>query len=155
MDLVIGQQAANQVLMTAVDRASKYSILRLSPSKKAEDVTAVIIDAFLNLACIVLTMTYDNGKEFAYHEDITKALGALYFFATPYHSWERGLNEHTNGLIRQYFPKGMNFSILTPKMVQNVQDNLNHRPRKILGYRTPFEVFHNTEINLLSVAFGD
>ena len=83
MDLVIGQQAANQVLMTAVDRASKYAILRLSPSKKAEDVTAVIIDAFLNLACLVITMTYDNGKEFAYHEDITKALGALCFFATP------------------------------------------------------------------------
>ena len=69
------------------------------------------------------------------------SLGALSYFAKPYHSWERGLNEHTNGLFRQYFPKGSDFSILSDSDVQRVEDKLNSRPRKILGYQTPREIF--------------
>ncbi len=65
-----------------------------------------------------------------------------FYFATPYHSWERGLNEHTNGLVREYFPKGTDLSRVTALVVQQVEDRLNHRPRKVLDYRTPFEVFH-------------
>ena len=82
-----------------------------------------------------------NGKEFASHAQIATSLGALSYFAKPYHSWERGLNEHTNGLFRQYFPKGSDFSILSDADVQRVEDKLNSRPRKILGYQTPREIF--------------
>ena len=84
-------------------------------------------------------MTSDNGKEFAAHERIAEKTGALFFFAKPYHSWERGLNEHTNGLVRQYFPKGTDFTILTPEAVDEVERKLNNRPRKILDFETPFE----------------
>ena len=83
------------------------------------------------------TITFDNGKEFSHHEEIAKALEMDCYFATPYHSWERGLNEHTNGLVRQYFPKGTDLSAIQSNQIQFVEDQLNNRPRKVLGYRTP------------------
>ena len=86
-------------------------------------------------------MTFDNGKEFAGHEIMAEKLKMAVYFAHPYHSWERGLNENTNGLLRQYFPKGNYFEEVTEAQVQTVVDRLNHRPRKILGFKTPFEVF--------------
>jgi IS30 family transposase len=76
------------------------------------------------------------------HATIAKALGVQCFFARPYHSWERGLNEHTNGLLRQFFPKGTNFKITKPGELQRAVDLINHRPRKSLDYRTPHEVFY-------------
>ena len=85
------------------------------------------------------TITADNGKEFARHKEIAKALDAEFYFARPYHSWERGANENTNGLIRQYIPKGTDFSELTDDMLAEIEWKLNHRPRKTLGYRTPLE----------------
>jgi len=100
----------------------------------------------------VITLTFDNGKEFAKHTDIAQVLNANCFFAHAYCSWERGLNEHTNGLIRQIFPKGMDFSKLTGAAVQKFENWLNLRPRKSLNYLTPFEVMHNTKINLQNVA---
>ena len=90
----------------------------------------------------VHTITTDNGKEFAAHRAVAKALEALFFFAQPYHSWERGLNEHTNGLVRQYFPKATDFRKLDPAELERVETLLNNRPRKALGYRTPAEVFN-------------
>ena len=90
---------------------------------------------------IVHTITSDNGKEFAGHGEITEALGAGFFFATPYHSWERGLCEHTNGLVRQYFAKGTDFREVRGDEVRRVEGLLNGRPRKVLEYRTPEEVF--------------
>ena len=87
------------------------------------------------------SITWDNGKEFAHHERITTLTGMRCYFATPYHSWERGLNEHTNGLVRQYFPKKSNLDQVTEEEIQYVEDQLNNRPRKVLGYRTPREVF--------------
>ena len=87
------------------------------------------------------TGTSDNGKEFAGHEIIAKELGMRFFFANAYHSWERGLNENTNGLIRQYFPKKTDFKKLAQKEILDVQIQLNNRPRKTLGYRTPYEEF--------------
>ena len=98
----------------------------------------------LPLADRIETITYDNGKEFASHAQIATSLGALSYFAKPYHSWERGLNEHTNGLFRQYFPKGSDLSILSDADVQRVEDKLNSRPRKILGYQTPREFLLST-----------
>ena len=88
------------------------------------------------------TITADNGKEFAYHEKITKALGAQVYFAHPYHSWERGLNENTNGLLRQYWPKSTDFKAVKDSDVERVVTELNHRPRKILGYQTPPELMN-------------
>lgn len=99
---------------------------------------------------ITHTITSDNGKEFAYHGRITKELQAQFYFANPYHSWERGLNEHTNGLIRQYLPKQTNFTNLKKEQIQCIQDRLNHRPRKSLGFKTPAEVFYATIIKQLA-----
>ena len=91
----------------------------------------------------VHTITFDNGKEFAAHQDIAHALKTKIFFATPYHAWERGLNENTNGLIRDFFPKGTDFSTISSAEVAKVERLLNARPRKSLGFRSPQEVFHS------------
>ena len=88
-----------------------------------------------------LSLTLDNGKEFARHEVITSVTGIDVFFAHPYHSWERGLNENTNGLIRQYLPKGTDFRTLTLEKLRSIMDRLNNRPRKCLGFKTPNQLF--------------
>jgi len=89
----------------------------------------------------VHTITLDNGKEFCQHEAIAAALQARIYFAHPYASWERGLNENSNGLIRQYFPKKYDFTRITNAELKRVAEQLNNRPCKTLGYRTPNEVF--------------
>jgi len=139
-DTVIGrgQKAA---ILTHVDRKSKYTKLALLPEKSSASVQSACDASLLPIAHKIETITYDNGKEFAGHTEIAARLSAQIYFAKPYHSWERGLNEHTNGLLRQYFPKGSNFSTLTHAEVQRVENKLNSRPRKALGYKTPSEVF--------------
>lgn len=89
-------------------------------------------------------MTADNGKEFAYHETIAEALEADFYFARPYHSWERGLNENTNGLLRQYFPKNRNLRKVSYEEVVQAMDKLNRRPRKTLGYATPYDLMQQS-----------
>lgn len=89
----------------------------------------------------VFTITADNGKEFSQHEWIAAVLGIEIYFAHPYHSWERGLNENTNELIRQYIPKGKDFAEITGADIMTIQEKLNNRPRKTLGFETPNEVF--------------
>jgi IS30 family transposase len=89
----------------------------------------------------VHTLTYDNGKDFAHHDHIAEELEAEGLFTHPYHSWERGLNENINGLIRQYLPKGTEFRLLTQQDIQNIMDKLNNRPRKCFGFKTPNQVF--------------
>ncbi len=153
LDTVIGKQGSHPVLVTAVDRYSKFTKISLAKDKSMEEVGCKTAISLAKLPFDIKTITYDNGKEFANHEDVGLILRAKTYFAKPYHSWERGLNEHTNGLIRQYFPKRMDFSKLTKDMVQRVEDLLNFRPRKSLNYLTPFEVVYNTKINLSSVAF--
>ena len=91
-------------------------------------------------------LTLDNGKEFAEHERMAAALETEIFFAHPYCSWERGLNENDNGLLRQYFPKEMELLEITDAQVQRAVERLNHRPRKVLGYKTPHEVFFGVEM---------
>jgi IS30 family transposase len=129
-------------LLTIVDRKAKYTRLRRLPDRKAATVAAATIDLLGDLGDRALTITADNGKEFADHARISKKVGATFFFAHPYSSWERGLNEQTNGLVRQYFPKGSDFTEIEDWEVQWVEDRLNNRPRKTLGYATPAEVFH-------------
>ncbi len=87
------------------------------------------------------TITADNGKEFALHTRVSRHLDAGFYFAKAYHAWERGVNENTNGLVRQYFPKGTSFADITPAAVAKVQNKLNSPPRKVLGYKTPNQVF--------------
>lgn len=139
-DTVIGAKHQG-ALATYVDRCSKFAIIRKLPNKGAAGVTTETIAAFSPISRVVETITYDNGKEFAAHQTIAKSLEAQCYFAKPYHSWERGLNEHTNGLIRQYFPKATNFHEVTAEQVAVVAEKLNNRPRKVLQYRTPKEVF--------------
>jgi transposase, IS30 family len=129
---------------------SKYTKLAKLPHKSADSVVQACTRVLLPLADRIETITYDNGKEFASHVEIATSLRSLSYFAQPYHSWERGLNEHTNGLSRQYFPKGSDLSIVSDTDVQRVEDKLNSRPRKILGYRTPREVFFNAKTVLSS-----
>ena len=92
------------------------------------------------------TITFDNGREFAEHEKMAAELKADICFANPYHSWERGLNENSNGLLRQYFPKGMGLTDITEEQVQEAVERINHRPRKVLGFKTPHEVFFGVEL---------
>ena len=94
-------------------------------------------------------MTYDNGIEMAKHQEITKKTGMEIYFAHPYSSWERGTNENTNGLIRRYLPKGTDFNKITLKELLSIQEKLNNRPRKIIGYKTPKEII---DFELKSVA---
>jgi IS30 family transposase len=87
------------------------------------------------------TLTVDNGKEFAEHQSLSQAPGIDISFAHPYHSWERGLNEHTNGLLRQYLPKKIPFDTLTQKQLDKIAAKINNRPRKVLGRLTPYKAF--------------
>src|ERR1700692_4252080 len=143
-DTIIGANHRGAV-MSHVERTATYTKLAKLPDKTADSVVRACARVLLPLADRIETITYDNGKEFASHVEIASSLGSLSSFAKPYHSWERGLNEHTNGLFRQYFPKGSDLSIVSDTDVQRVEDKLNSRPRKILGYRTPREVFFNAK----------
>lgn len=124
-------------ILSYVDRHSKFTLLKKIGKKTAENVRQATVEKMRSLP--VHTITYDNGKEFSGHQDIAKDLNALCFFAAPYHSWERGLNEHTNGLVRQYVPKLSDFKDLSDDEMQIIENRLNNRPRKVLQYKTPFE----------------
>ena len=139
-DTVIGKQGGS-VLVTLVERKTRFSVVGKASNRTAREVTSVILERLSPLAPHVQTLTYDNGKEFAMHQEISKELDASGYFAHPYHSWERGLNENTNGLIRQFFPKGKDLTEVTDAEVQKVMDKLNNRPRKCLGFKTPNQVF--------------
>jgi len=139
-DLIVGAEHKGAIL-SLVDRHSKYTKLFLLKGKTMEEVTAAIIQTLKKEKRHLHTITYDNGKEFAGHAVIAKKLGVKCYFAKPYHSWERGLNEHTNGLVRQYFPKKTFFDTITVEDVQRVENILNKRPRVILNFKTPHEVF--------------
>ena len=141
LDTIIGQNHQGAIV-SIVDRVSKYTLLYLVEKKNSKQVSEAIIKELMDLKDLTFTLTVDNGKEFAKHKEIAKALGASVFFAKPYSSWERGLNEHTNGLVRQYFPKKTRFDTITNSDVKDVERKLNSRPRKVLNFKTPSEVFH-------------
>lgn len=128
-------------ILSLVERTSRYTLLHKLEAAQAEPTTRAIIARLRPHRARVHTITADNGKEFAFHARVATRLGAGFYFAKPYHAWERGLNENTNGLVRQYFPKGTSLARVTPAAVARVQNKLNSRPRKVLGYKTPNEVF--------------
>jgi transposase, IS30 family len=138
-DTVIGVNHTGMIV-THVDKASKYLLAGLAKNKTVQQINQVTMGLFEHIEQgFRKTMTFDNGREFCGHQTLADRLGLSCFFANPYHSWERGLNEHTNGLLRQFFPKGTNFKIVKPEALQRAVDLINHRPRKSLDYRTPYE----------------
>ena len=142
-DTIVGKDHQGAIV-SLVERKSRYTLLRKVEKRKAERVKMAItlaLNPFKGLA--LKTLTYDNGKEFAEHAAISESLEVQTYFARPYHSWERGTNENTNGLVRQYFPKKTDFATLSEEDVARVQYLLNNRPRKCLGYRTPAEVIQS------------
>jgi IS30 family transposase len=128
-------------LLTLVERKTKLTKIAKLPRSTAVATRKAAVRRLKPVSDAVHTITFDNGKEFAAHQDIAQALDAKIFFATPYHAWERGLNENTNGLIRDFFPKGTDFTTVTAAEVAKVERLLNSRPRKSLGFRSPQEVF--------------
>jgi len=140
-DTIIGKNHRGAIV-TMDERKTKLRLAVPLPGKKAEAVKLAMISTLKPLEPFVKTITYDNGKEFVEHEKMAKALSCNTYFAAPYHSWERGQNENANGLLRQYFPKSMPLDEVTEQEVIVAVDKLNSRPRKCLGYKTPYEAFH-------------
>ena len=128
-------------------------MIRKLSGKDAAPLALKTIEALQPIKDLIHTITADNGKKFAKHLEIAKELEISFYFYKPYHSWERGANENTNGLIRQYIPKGTDFCGITDEFACWVEDKLNNRPRKRLGYLTPNEKFNLVLANSNSIAF--
>jgi IS30 family transposase len=140
-DTVEGSKGSG-FIATHVERKTRYTVAAKVADKSADTVTRATFDAMRKLPPEkVKTMTFDNGKEFAGFKELERGLDMRSYFARPYHSWERGTNENTNGLLRQFFPKGMDFGRIMQSDVDIALELLNNRPRKCLNYRTPTEVF--------------
>ena len=130
-----------QRLLTLVDRKSGYLIVKKLVPNKIFSLSDLVVEETLKFKRKIKTVTFDNGSEFAQHKLIEKKSNIKIYFAYPYHSWERGTNENTNGLIRQFFPKGMSGDKISASDIKKVEYLLNHRPRKRLNYLTPYQVF--------------
>jgi transposase, IS30 family len=152
IDLVIGKNHKG-ALLTINDRASGILFMGKVESKEASVIQQKTIELLKDWKPIIKTITSDNGKEFANHRFIAEDLDIDYYFAKPYHSWERGANENLNGLIRQYFPKKSNFENIEEQQIKTVVNILNNRPRKRFGYKTPNEIFAEKINKLNTVAF--
>lgn len=150
IDLVVGKNHSSP-LLTVVERKSGMAWVRKLGDKSAASVEEKLMEILLPINNYVYTITSDNGKEFAYHKSIAEKLGADFFFARPYHSWERGCNENYNRLLRQYFPKKTDFTDITDAQILQVQERLNNRERKRLGFISPFQYLQKLLIN--NVAF--
>jgi IS30 family transposase len=139
-DTIIGRNH-QQAIVSVVERKSKLCFLKKVERRTSEAVKQALSTLLKPFQEKCHTITSDNGREFANHQEIAARLRVGFYFAHPYSSWERGLNENTNGLVRQYFPKKSDFSKITDSDIQQVMDRLNNRPRKTLGYKTPNQVF--------------
>ena len=146
-DLVMGANHKG-ALVTMVERSTAYTLIGHVKRKTAEGVKEEQIRCLEPYREDVITLTTDNGREFAKHEEVAETLDVSIYFAHPYASWERGLNENTNGLIRQYFPKDEQLKEVDSDRIDEAVEKLNHRPRKSLNFRTPHEVFHETDEQL-------
>jgi IS30 family transposase len=142
-DTVIGANH-KQAIVTVVERKSGYAVMAKVSNKTADLVDSAIIEALMPFQARVKTLTYDNGKEFSGHARIDEALGSTGYFARPFASWERGSNENFNGLLRQYVPKKRSMNTVDTEEITMIQNRLNNRPRKRLGFKTPAEVFNQS-----------
>ncbi len=134
----------NTAIATFAERKSGYFLAGKMENRSATEMSKISVQLFKKHVpkCLRKTCTNDNGPEFAEHQATEKALTMTMYFAHPYHSWERGTNENTNRLLRQFFPKDTDFTDVSQKEIDWAADLMNHRPRKRLNYRTPYEVFH-------------
>ena len=149
VDTMIGK-GHHQAIVTLTERRSRLALLRKVDRRTAEWVSNAVVDLLHPVADCTFTITGDNGKEFAEHERIAQALDVDFFFAHPYAAWERGANENMNGLVRQYIPKNRELSSVTENELEEIMFKLNHRPRKSLDYKSPFEVFFEHPVALTS-----
>lgn len=133
-------------LVTLVDRKSRYLLCRKAASENKDVVAQTMIECLKGYPCE--SITPDRGKEFSSHGKVAAATGAEFYFALPRHPWQRGTNENTNGLLREYFPKKTSLANVSDEEVQAVEEKLNHRPRKCLGYLSPAEVLFQTSLHL-------
>jgi len=138
-DLINGAAKTGN-LVTVVERATRFTLVDRTDTKEADEVTSVLCELFLQVPKVArVGLTLDNGKEFARHEVLARTTGLDVFFARPYHSWERGTNENTNGLIRRLYPKQSSFARIGKIELRRIDRYLNDRPRKCLGWKTPRE----------------
>jgi len=145
-DLMIGPKQAS-CLGTLVERKSRYLILVKLPNKKSETVTSAFAKKLSRFPSgFKKSLTYDNGVEMANHKSFTKQTGMQVYFANPYSSWERGTNENTNGLVRRFYPKKTDFNLICQEQLNVLQQKLNNRPRKVLGYYTSTEILIHENI---------
>ena len=156
-DLMIGL-GQKSAIATVVERKTRYTFIIKIDNRKSKTVTKAFAKSLNKLPeNLRKSMTYDNGIEMANHKWLTNKTGMNIYFAHPYSSWERGTNENTNGLIRRFFPKGTDFNKITIKQLNDAQNNLNNRPRKVLGYKTPTEKLQeeiNTNWAFSEITFG-
>ncbi|MGB0881234.1 MAG: IS30 family transposase, partial [Polaribacter sp.] len=146
VDLIIGKNH-NKAMLTINDRASGTLKIRKVPSKESKVVSRAIVEELKEWKPYIKTITADNGKEFADHKYVAEELGIDFYFARPYHSWERGSNENLNGLVRQYFKKSSDFESITQEQVKDVEFKLNQRPRKRFNYENPIFVMDQLLFN--------
>jgi len=140
VDTVMGS-GDKHCVFTMVERKTGLAAIGKLENRTKEEVRKRTVNLIRAQKHPVLSMTADNGTEFHSYTAIENETGARFYFATPYHSWERGLNENTNGLIRQYLPKGKSMARLTQKQCDDIAMKLNRRPRKTLGYKTPEQIY--------------
>ena len=145
IDTIVG---ANQkgAITTVVERKTSLVRISIPTTKKAIEIENETIRIMSSLKNKIHTITSDNGLEFSNHKNISQTLEYKHYFCHPYSSWERGLNEYTNGLIRQYIPKGTSFNDITPEYIKMIEDKLNNRPRKALNWKTPNEEFYGLKM---------
>lgn len=148
-DTIIGK-GRKGALLTLVERKTLYTVIRRLTGKRSDLLAKEAVKAIRDIKEKVKTITFDNGLEFSAHESIAEGLETDIYFAHPYASWERGINENTNGLIRQYFPKGTDFNKVSDEEVQFVMDRLNTRPRATRNFKSPNEMFLGRRVNLLA-----
>ena len=149
VDTMIGKRH-KQAIVTLTERKSRFTLLGKVAQRTAQAVQNQIQHLLLPVKDKAHTLTSDHGKEFAYHEQIAEMLQLKFYFAHPYAAWERGTNENTNGLLRQYFPKKYDFQSVSTKKIEQATQKLNFRPRKSLRFKTPFEVFYRSSVALTS-----
>lgn len=140
IDTIFGKDQKS-FLLTIVEMRTKYTIIRKIPNKEAATVRAEIEKIIAETGIVINTITSDNGGEFAEHAVLSKTYGFEWYFCHPFCSGERGLNENTNGLIRDFLPKRTDFNLISDEEILEIQNNLNSRPRKTLGFKRPVYVF--------------
>ncbi|MDB4837006.1 IS30 family transposase [Marinomonas sp.] len=140
IDTVLGKHGTGSIV-TLLERKTRFYLIKKVNSKSAKEVTQATIELLMPFKDHVHTITADNGREFAYYAEIAEALETKVYFAHPYSSWERGANENSNGLLRQYVPKGTDLRGVTEERIDFAMRQINHRPRKCLGFKQPAVMF--------------